>query len=188
MIKAPIYFTLLHYPVLNKQGEDIATSITNLDIHDGSRLAATYGITSYYLVSPIQEQRDLVHRIRDHWITGRGARKNPARRQGMEKVEHAFDLKQVYDEITQKHHVNPIIVGTSARALETQQISYEGLKKQITEKDQPILLLFGTGHGISSNISPTTDLFLPPIYGPTDYNHLSVRAAMAITLDRVLGS
>ncbi|RLB43293.1 MAG: hypothetical protein DRH23_16495, partial [Deltaproteobacteria bacterium] len=31
------------------------------------------------------------------------------------------------------------------------------------------------------------DVFLEPIVGPTDFNHLSVRAAVAITLDRLFG-
>ncbi len=187
MFRTPLYFALIHYPVLNKQGEDISTAITNLDLHDGSRLAATFGLTRYFLVSPIEEQRGLVARIRDHWITGRGARKNPTRRQGMEKVLHAYDLNEVCETITNEHHVKPLLVGTSAQAQESQQVSYEDLRKQIQDKDRPILLLFGTGHGISSNITPDIDIFLPPIYGPTDYNHLSVRAAMAITLDRLVG-
>jgi hypothetical protein len=29
------------------------------------------------------------------------------------------------------------------------------------------------------------DVFLEPIQGPADFNHLSVRAAVAITLDRL---
>ncbi len=31
------------------------------------------------------------------------------------------------------------------------------------------------------------DFFLEPIKGPSDYNHLSVRSAVAIVLDRLLG-
>jgi hypothetical protein len=31
------------------------------------------------------------------------------------------------------------------------------------------------------------DYILEPIYGPGEYNHLSVRSAVAIILDRLLG-
>lgn len=186
-VRAPFYFALIHYPIRNRLGEDVATAITNLDIHDGSRLAATFGTQRYYLVSPIDEQRSLVHRLRDHWITGPGAQRNPLRRLGMEKVEHAFDLEEICERITQKHKVRPLLVGTSARATDSQKISYQELREHLTGHDQPVLLLFGTGWGISPTITPPIDKFLPPIWGPTDYNHLSVRAAMAITLDRLLG-
>ncbi len=33
----------------------------------------------------------------------------------------------------------------------------------------------------------TCDMILPPIMPTSDFNHLSVRAAVAITLDRVAG-
>lgn len=185
--RAPLSFTLVHYPIRNKKGEDIATAVTNLDIHDGSRLAATYGMEHYFLVTPIEEQRSLVCRIRDHWITGPGTKRNPQRQEGMKRVEHANSVEDACEFIANKHHVRPLLVGTSAKATGTQAISYSGLRQKIAEEDQPILLLFGTGWGLSPSLHNTIDLFLPPIWGPTNYNHLSVRAAMAITLDRLLG-
>ncbi len=47
------------------------------------------------------------------------------------------------------------------------------------------VLLFGTGWGLTPEILARADLRLPPVLGPTDYNHLSVRAAAAILLDRL---
>ncbi|MCB9637648.1 MAG: RNA methyltransferase [Myxococcales bacterium] len=185
---APLYMALLHHPVLDQQGEIITTAVTNLDIHDGGRLAATFGLLRYFLVTPIQEQRALVHRVRSHWVEGPGARKKSARHSAMALVEPIEDLQGVCDQIEEREGLRPLLLGTSARALPEQKISYEDAKGKLFQKEQPVVLLFGTGWGISRDIQPAIDLYLPPIYGPTEFNHLSVRSAMSITLDRLLGS
>jgi hypothetical protein len=46
----------------------------------------------------------------------------------------------------------------------------------------------GTGWGVTETILAQADHALEPIQGGTDYNHLSVRSAAAIILDRVLGT
>jgi hypothetical protein len=40
---------------------------------------------------------------------------------------------------------------------------------------------------MADELIETCDLVLPPIMGESGFNHLSVRAAVAITLDRVAG-
>ena len=188
IFKASVYMVLVHYPVLNREGEEVSTAITNLDIHDGGRLAATYGLKRYFLTSPIDEQRALVHRIREHWTKGRGAEKNPSRKRALERVEYSTDLESVCLQIEREEGRRPILVGTSARyRRERNFISWEKMRKKLLEEERPYAFVFGTGWGLSPNLSPPLELFLPPIWGPTDYNHLSVRAAMAITLDRLLG-
>jgi len=52
---------------------------------------------------------------------------------------------------------------------------------------QPFLIVFGTGWGLTESILAQSDYVLEPIEGGTDYNHLSVRAAAAIIMDRLLG-
>ena len=49
---AELYVALIHAPVYNKKMEIIATSITNLDLHDIARSSATFGVHSYYVVHP----------------------------------------------------------------------------------------------------------------------------------------
>jgi hypothetical protein len=49
------------------------------------------------------------------------------------------------------------------------------------------MLLFGTGFGMAPSMLERTDLALAPVLGPEDYNHLSVRAAAGIILDRLRG-
>ena len=55
----------------------------------------------------------------------------------------------------------------------------------LEEDDEPICLLFGTGYGLVDEIMAEADYTLEPIVGPTDYNHLSVRSAASIILDRL---
>ena len=51
-----------------------------------------------------------------------------------------------------------------------------------------MLVVFGTGWGLAPNVIEGADLLLEPIRAERgEYNHLSVRAACAIALDRLLG-
>ncbi len=58
-------------------------------------------------------------------------------------------------------------------------------KKLVTGK--PYLLLFGTAWGLNQEVFEHVDAVLPPIVGSGVYNHLSVRSAVSIVLDRLLG-
>jgi hypothetical protein len=49
------------------------------------------------------------------------------------------------------------------------------------------LLIFGTAWGLPENFIAEADYILNPVIGNTDYNHLSVRSAVAIILDRLFG-
>jgi hypothetical protein len=51
----------------------------------------------------------------------------------------------------------------------------------------PHLLVFGTAWGLAEALIDTADYILEPIVGASTYNHLSVRSAAAIILDRLLG-
>ena len=61
------------------------------------------------------------------------------------------------------------------------------MKHQLLDVGQPFLLVFGTGWGLTEEMFDRADFALEPIKGAGDYNHLSVRAAAAIMLDRLLG-
>jgi len=56
---ADLYVALVHYPVLNRKGEIIASALTNLDLHDLARTARTYNIPSCYIVTPLKDQQAL---------------------------------------------------------------------------------------------------------------------------------
>lgn len=49
------------------------------------------------------------------------------------------------------------------------------------------MLMLGTGFGLAPAMRERADFALAPINGPGAYNHLSVRAAASIMLDRLRG-
>ena len=67
-----LYVALIHHPVIDKNGETIASAVTNLDLHDIARACRTYGVKGYYVITPLKDQMVLVNRILDHWGTGVG--------------------------------------------------------------------------------------------------------------------
>jgi len=176
---------LIHYPVINKTGETIGSAVTNLDIHDIARAARTFGVDHYYIVTPYNDQQALVAEILGHWQTGHGATYNPARKAALERVKISETLAATIAQVTEQRGRRPLILTTSAR-VQKNSISYRETRRHI-EAGDPILLLFGTAHGLAPELTETADYTLPPIESATDYNHLSVRSAVSIILDRLLG-
>ncbi len=177
---------LIHHPVMNKRGEVIGSAVTNLDIHDIARTAKTYGVANYFIATPYQDQQQLVRELLDHWQTGHGANYNPARKEALSIVSLADSLDQVLAELVRQYGRRPLVVATSAH-LQEKTVPYHELGRIIGLGD-PVLLLFGTAHGLAPEIMEKTDATLPPIKGGTTYNHLSVRSAVSIIVDRLLGS
>lgn len=61
------------------------------------------------------------------------------------------------------------------------------MRRKIHSEDTPIFILFGTGFGMTKEMMKKFDYIVEPIYGAGTYNHLCVRSAVAIILDRLLG-
>jgi hypothetical protein len=181
-----LYIGLVHYPVLSREGRTVATAITGLDIHDLARSAHTYGVRSYYVITPLASQREITERIRRYWLELQEF--DPTHR--AEALQHVIVVATLEDslrQVTDEEGVRPLIIGTSARRWNQEQIGYEKLRQQIEQGREPVYLLFGTGWGLAPEVIERIDALLPPIVGPGEYNHLSVRAAAAITLDRLRG-
>jgi hypothetical protein len=178
---------LVHYPVLNKNNEIIASAVTNLDLHDIARAAKTYGVKSFYVVTPLKDQIALVGRVISHWTNGAGAIYNPKRRQALELIRIRETLEAVVDDIGNRseHNKKPRTVVTSARQNHV-NLSFSGFC-ELLERGDPYLLVFGTAWGLSESIFIAADYVLDSVKGHTNYNHLPVRAAAAIILDRLLG-
>ncbi len=177
---------LVHHPVINKVGETIGSAVTNLDIHDIARAAKTFGVDNYYIVTPYEDQQKLVDEILEHWKSGHGAAYNPARGKALELITVADSLAAVIALARRKRGMNPLIYVTSAKEQEN-SLSYREARKRING-DNPILLLFGTAHGLAPQVMEMADHTLPPVGAETGYNHLSVRSAVSIILDRLLGN
>jgi hypothetical protein len=177
---------LVHHPVVNKIGETIGSAVTNLDLHDIARAAKTYGVDNYYIVTPYEDQHMLVTEILEHWKSGHGASYNPARKEALELVKLAYDITSVVETVAKKRGHAPLLLTTSAQTQE-KTLSYQEVRGRIS-KQEPMLLLFGTAHGLSPEVMEMTDYSLPPVGADTGYNHLSVRSAVSIILDRLLSS
>ncbi|MBO8167792.1 MAG: RNA methyltransferase [Thermoanaerobacteraceae bacterium] len=185
MRRAKVYLALLHYPVYNKKKEIITTSVTNLDIHDIARCAATYQLEGYYIVQPLDLQRQMVKRIIDYWQSGQGYAFNPDRQKAFEKVMISRDLSEMIDQVTAKEGCRPKLIATDARKFPN-TVTYRQVRESFS-RPGVYILLFGTGWGIARDVMAQVDWILEPIYGAGDYNHLSVRSAVAIILDRLCG-
>lgn len=177
---------LIHYPVWNKKQEIIGSAVTNLDIHDIARAGKTYGVSNFHIVTPFADQQKLVGEIIEHWRYGYGARHNNDRQEAFSIVKVCARLDDIYDEYTRNGERRPLTLATSARALPEQQMSYGMLRHRLVDGEH-CLILFGTGWGLALEVVGNVDAFLPPIGGGLTYNHLSVRSACAIILDRLLG-
>ena len=180
-----IYIALIHYPVVNKKGEIIASAITNLDLHDISRASKTFGVKKFYVVTPLEDQKKIAQKLVSHWIKGSGSHQNPLRKQALELICLLDSVDQAIFDIKQKEGILPETVVTHA-ANHPRSIDYNNLKR-LLQKQMPFLILFGTAWGLSKEIIENSDHILNPIRGNTEYNHLSVRSAVSIILDRLMG-
>lgn len=180
-----VYLALVHYPVYNKHREIIPAALTTIDMHDLARLAATYGLSGLFIVTPLEDQIRLARDMIDHWSKGPGKSYNQDRAEALNLVTLAHDISEAAGTIKDKTGAAPKIVGTAA-AGDGNKISFSALLPEI-EKEEPILILFGTAWGLAKEALDVCDFILEPIKGPTNYNHLSVRSAAGIILDRLFG-
>jgi tRNA (guanine37-N1)-methyltransferase len=178
------YVALVHHPVHDREGQVITTAITNLDLHDIARSCRTYGLGGYFVVTPLSSQQELANRIADHWKTGFGAKHNPLRKKALSLLEVVPDVAQAVARVEQLEGQPPCLVGTTA-AQRPGQVSRQELFERVG--DAPLLLLLGTGWGLAPEVLSRADVVLAPLRGASDYNHLSVRSAAAILLDRLFG-
>ncbi|HJL15824.1 MAG TPA: RNA methyltransferase [Sandaracinaceae bacterium LLY-WYZ-13_1] len=181
-----VYVALVHHPVRDRAGDTITTAVTNLDVHDLARSARTYDVDGYFVVVPLEVQRQLVQRILDHWREGAGARRVPERSEALRICEPLASLEDAREAVVAREGRAPLVVATGARPpAGVEPTGYAEARARMAE--EPSLVLFGTGHGLARSVVDAADLVLAPIRPGASYNHLSVRAAAAITLDRLFG-
>jgi hypothetical protein len=181
-----LFVALIHYPVINRNGRVVTSAITSLDLHDIARSAHTYGVRAVYIVHPVADQREFALRVLDHWRLGYGRLFDSRRREALDLVEVVADLDDALRAAEAIAGVRPMLAYTSARAREGTE--YAQLRAQLAKEDAtPVMLMLGTGFGLAPPMRDRANLVLAPVYGPGEYNHLSVRAAAAIMLDRLRG-
>ena len=177
---------LVHYPVLGPGGDTVTSAITSLDVHDLARSARTYGARECAIVHPISAQRELVSRIVEHWTSGSSALRIPSRKEALLLVRTYSRLDDLFERIGGRRAIRVWI--TAARSVRP-PLSWADARRLDREDGRPLVILFGTGWGLAQPIVELADAALPPLHAEEDagYNHLSVRAACAITLDRLRG-
>ncbi|MEW5722021.1 MAG: RNA methyltransferase [Thermodesulfobacteriota bacterium] len=182
---ADVYIALVHHPVYNKNREVIASALTTVDLHDLARVAATYGLAGFFVVTPLEDQLKLAREMVEHWTKGWGLDYNPNRGQALRLVRLARDLVEARAVVAAETGAEPLTAATSAADGEARMAFSQvaGLLKD----ERPLLIVFGTAWGLTEEVLAACDITIEAVRGPTEYNHLSVRSAAGIVLDRLLG-
>lgn len=184
MIPKDVYLALLHWPVYDRKGRVVTTAITTIDIHDLARIARTYGLGGVFIVTPLESQIELGRRMVDYWLKGPGLAYNPIRSEALKIVEFCRSLDEVLAVLEGRVGERPKTIATSAKRW-PDTVAYASMRERMREGGCYVILL-GTGWGLSREVIMGADFRLAPIEG-RGYNHLSVRAAAAIIVDRLLG-
>jgi len=177
-----LFLCLLHHPVLDKAGKTATVSLTNLDIHDMCRVSRTYELGGVLLATPLDDQRELGQRLLDHWTDGAGGRANPDRAQALRLGRMVTGLDEALDWVQARTGYRP------ARGRKERSIDFTppGVVRGWL-KESPVLLVLGTGHGLAPEVLARAQAIVTPVRGFSAYNHLPVRSAAAILVDRLLG-
>ena len=180
-----LYLGLVHHPIYDKRREVVATAITNFDIHDIARCAKTFGVGGFFIITPLESQVQLAERIIRHWVEGIGSVYNPTRKESLSLVRVSRTIDEADREVSDLWGTKVKRVATGASP-HPKSIDFGFLRKLLNDENTPFLILFGTGWGLTQEVKDSSDYVLAPIEGK-GYNHLSVRSAVAIILDRLLG-
>ncbi len=183
MKKWNIYIGLVHNPVLNQNNEQITTSVTNLDIHDLARLTLTYDLEKYFIIQPLKKQNNMINELLNYWKEGAGADYNIDRKKAISSVYTVKSIEEVYELIKVKENTSPKIIVTGANKKKN-TVSYKFIRDKIRDGGV-YLLLFGTGWGLTDETFDKADYILKPVQALSGYNHLSVRSAASIIIDRI---
>ncbi|HVV87884.1 MAG TPA: RNA methyltransferase, partial [Kofleriaceae bacterium] len=222
-VAARTSIALVHHPVHDRTGAVVTSAVTNLDVHDLARSAATYGLARCFIVTPVASQRDKAEHIARLWaealeeaqptpasasggeaaVAGgradRSGRLEPAgtRRRGdhraeaLRLTEAAASVEDAIAAVERAHGQPPIIAATSAvagRWPHAPAVTPAALHAELQDAPgRPLLVLFGTGWGLADALLPMVQRVLTPIAGRPAWNHLSVRSAVAVILDRLFG-
>lgn len=184
---ADLLVALVHHPVYDKHHSVVTSAVTNIDVPDIARSCRTYGASAFYVVTPVLAQRSLIHRVMQHWEADEQRDYNPTRNDALSLVRLESDLEGVGIDVERRYGCLPRLFATSARDHDG-NITFEAMRRKLDEGGSdapPWLMLLGTASGLTDEVLERCEAILEPVKGPSDYNHLSVRAAAAVLLDRL---
>ncbi|HNT95749.1 MAG TPA: RNA methyltransferase [Thermotogota bacterium] len=180
-----IYVMLIHYPCLGREKQIIATAVTNVDIHDIARVCRTYNVKKYYMVTNLPAQQEIVRRVVRFWTEGSGIRYNPSRSEALNYVILKPYIEDALEDIEQRENQKPVLIFTSAKK-RSDSLTYAQGSRLLQSETRPVVLLFGTGWGLPDEVMALCDYDLEPVRPGGAFNHLSVRSAVSIILDRLI--
>jgi tRNA (guanine37-N1)-methyltransferase len=186
-LRARTHLALVHHPIVDRAGTIITTALTNFDIHDLARSSMTYGLAGYHIVTPITSQREKAEHIASIWMADE---QGEHRARALRLIRTAESVEAVIAALTSEHGEAPTVVATSARAESfpaAERRTSSELLAEASLSPAPLLVLLGTGWGLADNLIPSVSRVLAPIEGASEWNHLSVRSAGAVILDRLFG-
>jgi len=124
-----------------------------------------------------------VETMRRYWVEGPWLSYNQERAEGLKRLSVVGSVEELLKNLSSA--VMPLIVGTSARERGLKKITEADVRR--IQKQRPVLILFGTGYGLAEETLSFCEAMLPPIEGRTGFNHLPMRVAAGILMDRILG-
>lgn len=180
-----LYLALVHHPVLDRAGQTTTSAVTTLDVHDLARVGRTYDAVAVYVVTPLAAQQALVAELRTHFTSGAGAAAAPDRAEALSRLCIVGSVEEAAADLAQRegHAARLVLTAASHR---TPARSPDQVRADLAA-GLPVLLCFGTAHGLGELPLGDGDGFLPPLQ-PGGYNHLPVRGALAILIDRLVGT
>ena len=182
-----VYIALVHSPVLDRKGKKTTAAVTGLDLSDIGRSCRTYGLDRFLVTTPLASQRELVKTMASHWTRGAGGEVNPDRKEAFSKLKLFPSLERATDWVSGREKEDPLLIGTTARSREG-GFHWIEAKRTVLRKKQPVVFVFGTGAGLHEDVLGSCHIVLQPLSGGFgDYNHLSVRTAVGVVLDRFFG-
>ncbi len=181
------YLLLVHHPTVDREGKIITSAITTLDMHDFARLAKTYGLGGVLVQTNLPQQVELIKRLLGHWTEGYGGERNAHRKEAIEGVTFWPTVSESLGAVQKAHGERPIVIATSARDVGLPVITFAEARKKCEESGGPSVIVFGTASGLAQEVFSECDYVVEPIGSPSGYNHLSVRSAASIVVDRIFG-
>lgn len=182
-----LHLALRHDNVLGRGDSLIHASVTQIDLHDFSRLCRTYGLAGFHCVTEMDGQHRISEEILTYWREGFGKDYNPDRVQALTQLHLHRSFDAMTAAVTAAEGQAPLLVGTSARRYD-KTIDFDAFLSIMERSGQPAIVQFGTSWGLSPEQLHRCDWVLPPIEGRDGYNHLSVRCAAAVIVDRLCRS
>lgn len=186
MLNNNLYLALIHFPVMNKKDQPIGSALTTIDLHDIARACITFGVRGFFVVTPYEDQAKLATQVIDHWTKGVGGKLNPFRKKALELIRVSKTFEDALKEIEKEREEPVVTIATSAKKI-SGSITTENLRQKLDNQASHVLA-FGTAWGLAKEFIDNCDFILDPILGNTEYNHLSVRSAASIYLDRIINN